>query len=185
MIDELARATGERMKKSVAALRSELAKVRTGRAHASLLDHVSVEYYGNMTPLNQVANVTVEEAKTLAVHVWEKTLVKQVEKAIVESDLGLNPAVHGNVVRVTMPPLTGERRKELVKLVRREGEAARVAVRNVRRDANHEIKDALKDKELGQDDEKTAYAAIDKATAEHVAAIDRMLADKEKELTEM
>lgn len=185
MIDELARATGERMKKSVASLRSELAKVRTGRAHASLLDHVSVEYYGNETPLNQVANVTVEEARTLAVHVWEKALVKQVEKAIAESDLGLNPAVHGSVVRVTMPPLTGERRKELVRLVRREGEAARVAVRNVRRDANHKIKEALKEKELGKDDEKMAHAAIDKVTAEHVASIDRMLAEKEKELTEM
>ena len=185
MIDKLARGACERMKKSVASLRSELAKVRTGRAHASLLDHVSVEYYGNETPLNQVASVTVEEARTLAVNVWEKSLVKQVAKAIAEADLGLNPAVHGGVVRVTMPPLTGERRKELVRLVRRESEAARVAVRNVRRDVNHTIKNALKEKELGKDDEKKAHAAIDKATAEHVAAIDRLLAEKEKELTEM
>ena len=185
MIDEIVHTTGTRMKKSVTLLQSQLAKIRTGRAHSSLLDHVLVEYYGSVVPLHQVANVTVQEATTLAVDVWEKDMVKKVEKAIINSDLGLNPAVSGSVVRVTMPPLTGERRKELIKVVRRESEAARVAVRNVRRDANHKIKEGIKAKEISKDSEKTAHDAIEKVTSEHIQFIDRILAEKERELTDI
>jgi len=185
MIEEIKSQAGERMKKSVEVLRSELARIRTGRAHSSLLDHITVEYYGSEAPLNQVSNITVEDARTLVINVWEKDMVKKIEKAILESDLGLNPAVRGAVVHVPMPPLTGERRKELVKLVRQQGENARVAVRNVRRDANQKIKEKIKAQELGKDDEKAAHDLVEKMTADCVRSIDEILEEKEKELTEM
>ncbi len=185
MIEEIKGLTGDKMKKSIEVLRSELAKVRTGRAHSSLLDHVMVEYYGSEVPLNQVSNITVEDARTLAINVWEKDMVNKVGKAIMESDLGLNPAVKGTIVHVPMPPLTGERRKELVKLVRQQGENAKVAVRNVRRDANQKIKEKIKAKELGKDEEKAAHDLVEKMTGDCVRSIDGILSDKEKELTEM
>jgi ribosome recycling factor len=170
------------MERSIEALRLDLSKVRTGRAHTGLLDHVQVEYYGSMVPLSQVANIGLADGRTITVQPWEKKLVPVVEKAIRDSDLGLNPATQGETVRVPMPPLTEERRRELTKVVKHEGENARVAVRNLRRDANQQLKELLKKKEISEDDDRRAQDEIQKLTDKFVADIDRMIADKEKEI---
>ena len=185
MLDEIKNDAGNRMDKSVASLRQELTKLRTGRAHTSLLDHITVEYYGSEVPLNQCANVNVEDPRTLAVTPWEKTMVQPIEKAIQNSDLGLNPASAGTVIRVPLPPLTEERRKDMIKLVRHEAENGRVAVRNIRRDAIHDIKELLKEKMIGEDDEHRAEDEIQTITDRHVANIDKVLAEKESELMEI
>ena len=185
MLDEIKKDAGNRMDKSVTSLRQELTKLRTGRAHTSLLDHITVAYYGSEVPLNQCANVNVEDPRTLAVTPWEKTMVQPIEKAIQNSDLGLNPASAGTVIRVPLPPLTEERRKDMIKLVRHEAENGRVAVRNIRRDAIHDIKELLKEKMIGQDDEHRAEDEIQTITDRHVADIDKVLADKESELMEI
>ncbi len=185
MINNIAREAKLRMQKSVDALTYELTKLRTGRAHPSLLEHISVNYYGNSTPINQVANVTVENARTLMVTPWEKQMVSEIEKAILKADLGLNPSTAGTVIRIPMPPLTEERRRSLVKVVREESEKARVSVRNVRRDANHEFKQLLKDKSISEDDEHRAQTNMQKLTDEYIAEIDAVCASKEKDLMEM
>ena len=182
MIPELKKTTEHKMLKSIEALKADLAKVRTGRAHTGILDHVMVEYYGNPVPVNQVANVTLIDARTIGVQPWEKPMVGKVEKAIRDSDLGLNPAAQGDIIRVPMPPLTEERRKELIKVVKHEGEGAKVAVRNLRRDANSSLKDAVKAKTISEDDERRAQDDIQKLTDRYVAEIDKMLAQKESEL---
>ncbi len=185
MLNDIKKDADTRMDKSVAALRQELTKLRTGRAHTSLLDHITVEYYGTEVPLNQCANVNVEDPRTLAVTPWEKTMVQPIEKAIQNSDLGLNPASAGIVIRVPLPPLTEERRKDMIKLVRHEAEAGRVAVRNIRRDAIHDIKELMKEKMIGEDDERRGEDEIQALTDRHVADIDKVLADKESELMEI
>jgi len=182
VIPELKKSTEQKMQKSLEALKNDLAKVRTGRAHTGILDHVQVEYYGSMVPIAQVANVTLIDARTIGVQAWEKPMVGKVEKAIRDSDLGLNPASQGDVIRVPMPALTEERRKELFKVVKGEGENAKVAIRNLRRDANTHLKDALKKKEVSEDDERRAQDEIQKLTDRYVAEVDKMLADKEKDL---
>ncbi|WP_303784855.1 ribosome recycling factor [Azovibrio restrictus] len=182
MIAELKKATEGKMQKSIEALKADLAKVRTGRAHTGLLDHVQVEYYGSMVPINQVANVTLVDARTLGVQVWEKPMAAKVEKAIRESDLGLNPSAQGELIRVPMPPLTEERRRDLTKVVKSEGENAKVAIRNLRRDANNTLKDAVKNKEISEDDERRAQDDIQKLTDKYVAEVDKLLAQKESEL---
>nr|WP_284694988.1 ribosome recycling factor [Photobacterium galatheae] len=173
------------MEKSVEALKTQLAKVRTGRAHPSLLDGIQVEYYGSNTPLRQVANVIAEDARTLAITVFDKELTPKIEKAIMMSDLGLNPSSAGTVIRVPLPPLTEERRKDLVKVVRAEAEQGRVAVRNIRRDANADVKALLKDKEISEDDDRRAQDDIQKLTDAAVKKIDAILEAKEKELMEV
>jgi ribosome recycling factor len=185
MINDIKNTTVQRMAKSIEALRHELTKLRTGRAHPSLLDHVMVAYYGNEVPLNQVANVTISDPRMLAVTPWEKQMVPVIEKAIRASDLGLNPSVSGVVIRVPLPPLTEERRRELVKVVRHEGEAAKVAVRNIRRDANHELKSLLKEHEISEDAEHRAQDEIQKLTDKNIAEIDKTLAEKETDLMEV
>ncbi|HMV53036.1 MAG TPA: ribosome recycling factor [Rhodocyclaceae bacterium] len=185
MISELRKSTEDRMKKSLDALKNDLQKVRTGRAHTGLLDHIQVDYYGSMVPLSQVANVTLVDARTIGVQPWEKKMVPVVEKAIRDSDLGLNPATMGELVRVPMPALTEERRKELIKVVRGEGENAKVAVRNLRRDANTALKDAVKAKTISEDDERRAQDDVQKLTDRYVAEIDKMLAAKEAELLQV
>jgi ribosome recycling factor len=182
MIDDIKKDATERMGKSVEALGHSLAKVRTGRAHPSLLDHITVSYYGNDTPLKQVANVNVEDARTLAVTPWEKTMVAAVEKAILNSDLGLNPNTAGTVIRVPLPPLTEERRKDLIRVVRQEAEQARVAVRNIRRDANSDLKSLVKEKLISEDDERRGQEIIQKLTDQHVKEVDEVLAKKEEDL---
>lgn len=176
---------GERMSKSVAALQTELTKIRTGRAHTSLLDHITVEYYGSQVPLNQAANVGVEDSRTLTVTPWEKDMVSAIEKAIMGSDLGLNPASAGTVIRVPLPPLTEERRKDMIRIVRQEAEGGRVAIRNVRRDAMHDVKELLKEKMIGEDEERRAEADIQAITDKYVAQIDEVLAAKEADLMEI
>lgn len=182
MIDDIKKDTAGRMGKSVEALVTELAKVRTGRAHPSLLDHITVSYYGVDTPLNQVASVNAEDARTLAVQPWEQSMVKAVEKAIMESDLGLNPNTAGTVIRVPLPPLTEERRKDLIKVVRHEAELSRVAVRNIRRDANNDLKAAMKEKLISEDDERKGEEVIQQLTDQSVKKIDEHLEEKEQEL---
>jgi len=182
MIDDIKTDAAERMGKSVNALDTELAKLRTGRAHPSLLEHINVSYYGADTPLNQVANVTVEDGRTLVVQPWEQNLVEAVEKAIMESDLGLNPNTAGTVIRIPLPPLTEERRKDLVKIVRHEGEQAKVAVRNIRRDANSELKNLVKEKLITEDDEHRGQEVIQNLTDQHVKEIDQRVETKEKDL---
>jgi len=182
MIDDIKKDAAERMGKSVDALGHELAKVRTGRAHPNLLDHITVSYYGSETPLNQVANVNVEDARTLAITPWEKGMVQAVEKAIMNSDLGLNPNTAGTVIRVPLPPLTEERRKDLIRVVRHEAEQARVAVRNIRRDANHDLKDLVKEKMVSEDDEHRAEEEVQKLTDRHIKKIDGLLDKKEEDL---
>ena len=173
------------MAKSVAALKQELTKIRTGRAHASLLDHITVKYYGSQVPLNQVANVGVEDSRTLTVTPWERDMVAPIEKAIVNSDLGLNPASAGTVIRVPLPALTEERRKDMIRVVRQEAEGGRVAIRNIRRDAIGDLKDLLKEKLIGEDDEHRAEDEIQVLTDKYVAEIDQVLAEKESELMEI
>lgn len=185
MIEEIKNDAEARMKKTIDALHSELAKIRTGRAHPSLLDHVMVDYYGTATPIKQVANVNVEDSRTLLVTPWEKAMVQAVEKAIMISDLGLNPATAGTAIRVPMPALTEERRRDLVKVVKHEAENSRVAIRNIRRDANGDFKDLLKEKEISEDEERKAIDAIQKLTDKYVAEIDKILAAKEKEMMEI
>ncbi|TCS71137.1 ribosome recycling factor [Sulfuritortus calidifontis] len=182
MINDIKKSAEDKMKKSVEALKADFAKVRTGRAHTGILDHVKVDYYGNPTPINQVANVSLLDAHTLGVQPWEKPMMAKVEKAIREADLGLNPAAMGDIIRVPMPPLTEERRRELVKLVRGESENGKVAVRNIRRDAIAHVKDLLKNKEIGEDDNRRAEDDIQKLTDKYIAEIDKILAEKEKEL---
>ncbi len=171
-----------KMDKSVESYAHSLTKVRTGRAHAGILDHVEVDYYGQMTHISQVASVTVSDAHTITVQPWEAKMVAVIEKAIRESDLGLNPSASGNLIRVPMPPLTEERRKELIKVIKGDGEEAKVAIRNIRRDGNTELKTKLKDKLISEDDEKRSQDEIQKLTDKSIAAIDKLTADKEKEL---
>ena len=185
MIAELKKTTEGKMQKSIEALKNDLAKVRTGRAHTGILDHVHVDYYGSMVPINQVANVTLIDARTIGVQVWEKPMAAKVEKAIRESDLGLNPSAQGEVIRVPMPPLTEERRRDLAKVVKGEGENAKVAIRNLRRDANTHLKDALKKGDIPEDDERRAQDDVQKLTDKYIAEVDKMLAAKEAELMQI
>jgi ribosome recycling factor len=182
MLAELKKTTEQKMHKSVEAFKGDLAKVRTGRAHTGLLDHITVDYYGTPTPLNQVARITLLDARTIGVAPFEKKLLPAVEKAIRDSDLGLNPASMGDTVRVPMPALTEERRKELIKVVRHEAENARVAVRNLRRDAIHHLKEALKKKEVSENDERRSQDEVQKLTDRSIAEIDKLLQQKETEL---
>lgn len=179
---EIRSSTEQKMLKSIEALKHDLAKVRTGRAHTGLLDHIHVEYYGSSVPLAQVANIGLADARTITVQPWEKKMLSVIEKAIRESDLGLNPATQGDLLRIPMPPLTEERRREMTKVVRHEGENARVAVRNQRRDAIHQLKEMLKKKEISEDDERRAQDDVQKLTDRFVAEVDKLVAEKEKEL---
>jgi ribosome recycling factor len=181
-VADVKKTTEQKMNKSIETLKADLAKVRTGRAHAGILDHVKVDYYGNPTQLSQVANITLIDARTIGVQPWEKKMVGAIEKAIRESDLGLNPATQGEVIRVPTPPLTEERRKEMVKLVKTEAEDAKIAVRNIRRDANEGLKKLLKDKAISEDDERRAQDDVQKLTDRFVAEIDKLVAEKEKEV---
>jgi ribosome recycling factor len=185
VLDEIKKDASNRMSKSVASLIQELTKIRTGRAHTSLLDHITVEYYGSQVPLNQVSNVGIEDSRTLVVTPWEKDMVQAIEKAIMSSDLGLNPASAGTVIRVPLPALTEERRKDMIRVVRSEAEGGRIAIRNIRRDALHDVKELLKEKMIGEDDERRAEGEIQTITDKHVAEVDKVLADKESELMEI
>ncbi len=182
IIADLKKSTDQRMGKSLEAFKADLSKVRTGRAHTGLLDHVTVDYYGTQTPISQVAKVTLVDSRTIGVTPFEKKLTPAVEKAIRDADLGLNPATQGETVRVPMPALTEERRKELIKVVRHEAENARVAVRNLRRDAIHQLKEALKNKEVSENDERRAHDEVQKMTDRHIGEIDKLLQQKEAEL---
>ena len=179
---DIRKTTEQKMQKSIEALKADLGKVRTGRAHTGLLDHILVDYYGNPTPIAQVANVTLVDARTIGVQPWEKKMVAVVEKAIRESDLGLNPAAQGDLIRVPMPALTEERRRELIKVVKHEGENARVAVRNLRRDGNNHLKELLKAKQISEDEERRAQDEIQKLTDRYIAEIDKALQQKEADL---
>jgi len=183
VIADIKKSAEEKMKKTLETLKADLGKVRTGRAHTGLLDHIMIDYYGTPTPLNGVANVTLLDARTIGVTPWEKKLAGAIEKAIRDSDLGLNPSTVGETVRVPMPPLTEERRRDLVKVVHREAEAGRVAIRNIRRDANTHLKDLLKQKKVAEDDERRAQDDVQKLTDRFIADIDKALAAKEAELT--
>jgi ribosome recycling factor len=185
MIEEIKEDADSRMVKSIESLKHELVKIRTGRAHASLLDHVTVSYYGTDVPLNQVASITVGDARTLVVTPWENKMVPTVEKAILTSDLGLNPTTAGSVIRLPLPPLTEERRRDMIKVVRQEGENARVAIRNIRREANTDFKTLLKEKEITEDQERQAEEAIQKLTDKHIAEVEKILQGKEAELLEI
>jgi ribosome recycling factor len=185
VLDEIKKDAGSRMAKSVASLQQDLTKIRTGRAHTSLLDHITVEYYGSQVPLNQVSNVGVEDSRTLIVTPWEKDMVKVIEKAIMGSDLGLNPSSAGTVIRVPLPALTEERRKDMIRVVRHEAEGARIAVRNIRRDALHDVKELLKEKMIGEDEEHRAEGEVQVITDKYIAEIDKVLAEKEAELMEV
>jgi len=185
VLQDIKKDAGNRMAKSVAALKTELTKIRTGRAHTSLLDHITVEYYGSQVPLNQVSNVGVEDSRTLTVTPWEKAMVPVIEKAIMTSDLGLNPATAGTVIRVPLPPLTEERRKDMIRVVRHEAEGGRVAVRNIRRDAIHDIKELQKEKMIGEDEERRAEDEIQAITDKYIAEVDKILAEKESDLMEV
>src|SRR6188508_1509948 len=181
-IGEIKKQSGEKMAKSVDALKHDLAKVRTGRAHTGLIDHLRVDYYGSEMPINQVANVTLADSRTISIQPFEKKMVQVVEKAIRDSDHGVNPATSGDVIRIPMPALTEQRRKELAKLVHREGEDAKVAIRNIRRDAIQHLKDLLKEGEIGEDMEKRAAEEVQKMTDKATADIDKLVAEKEKDL---
>ncbi len=185
MLNDIKKDASDRMSKSVAALKQEMTKIRTGRANVSLLDHISVEYYGSQVPLKQVSNVGVEDSRTLIVTPWEKDMVPVIEKAIINSDLGLNPASAGTVIRVPLPALTEERRKDMIRVVRNEAEGGRIAVRNIRRDAISDIKDLLKEKMIGEDDEHRGEDEIQVITDKYVGEIDQILDEKEKELMEI
>jgi ribosome recycling factor len=182
IVAELKKTAEHKMQKSLEALKLDLAKVRTGRAHTGLLDHVMVDYYGAPMPINQVANITLIDARTIGVQPWEKPMLAKVEKAIRESDLGLNPATQGDLLRIPMPMLTEERRRDLIKVVKHEGENAKIAIRNLRRDANNHLKDALKKHEIPEDEERRAQDDIQKLTDKFVAEVDKLLAEKEKDL---
>lgn len=185
MLEDIKKDARERMEKSIESLRQELSKIRTGRAHTSLLDHITVDYYGNEVPIGQVANVNVEDARTLSIAPWEKDMVRKIEKAIMTSDLGLNPSSTGTLIRVPMPALTEERRRDLVKVVRQEVEGGKVAIRNIRRDANTTIKDLFKEKEISEDDERKAQEAIQTLTDKHTEMVDKLMDQKEKDLMEV
>jgi ribosome recycling factor len=182
MIADVKKNAEQKMQKSLDALKADLGKVRTGRAHTGILDHITVDYYGTQMPLNQVANLTLIDARTIGIAPWEKKMGSVIEKAIRESDLGLNPATQGDLIRVPMPALTEERRRELIKVVKGEGENAKIAVRNLRRDANHHLKELLKQKEVSEDDERRAQDEIQKLTDKFIAEIDKLLAAKETDL---
>jgi len=182
MISDVRNSAEQKMTRSIETLKADLAKVRTGRAHTGLLDHIHVDYYGSSMPLSQVANVTLADPRTIGVTPWEKKMIPAVEKAIRESDLGLNPATSGEMIRVPMPALTEERRKELIKVVHKEAEAAKIAVRNVRRDANEQLKKLLKDKQCSEDEERRAHDDLQKLTDRFVAEVDRLLQAKEADL---
>jgi ribosome recycling factor len=182
MINDIKQSAEQKMHKSLEALKVDLGKVRTGRAHTGILDHVQVDYYGSMIPISQVAAISLADARTITVQPWEKPMIGKVEKAIRDADLGLNPATNGDVIRVPMPALTEERRRDLIKVVRGEAEGAKVAVRNVRRDANEALKKLLKDKEIGEDDERRAQDEVQKLTDRFVAEIDKTLQAKETDL---
>ncbi len=181
-IADIKKGAEQRMQKSIESLKSDLSKIRTGRAHTGLLDHVMVDYYGNPTPLPQVANVSLLDARTIGVTPWDKKMAGAIEKAIREADLGLNPAVQGELIRLPMPPLTEERRRELAKLVKAEGENARIAIRNLRRDANHALKELLKSKGVSEDEERRGQDEVQKMTDRHIAEIDKILVAKETDL---
>lgn len=185
MIDDIKKDARTRMEKSVGALKQELTKLRTGRAHTSLLDHITVEYYGSDVPLSQVANVNVEDSRTLVVVPWEKNMVQPIEKAIMKSDLGLNPMSAGTVIRVPLPALTEERRKDMIRVVRQEAEGGRIAIRNVRRDVLNDLKDLQKEKMISEDDERRAQDEIQGITDQYVSRIDEILAEKEKDLMDI
>ncbi len=182
MINDIKKTAEQKMQKALEVLKSNLGKVRTGRAHAGLLDQVMVEYYGNMVPVSQVGNVGLADARTITVQVWEKPMMAKVEKAIRDSDLGLNPSNSGDMIRVPMPALTEERRRDLIKVVKGEGEDAKVSVRNVRRDANDQLKKLLKDKDISEDDERRAQDEVQKLTDKYVAEVDKALQAKETDL---
>lgn len=179
---EVKKSADLRMQKSIETLKADLSKVRTGRAHTGILDHVTVDYYGTETALTQIANVTLIDARTIGVQPWEKKMVQAVEKAIRDADLGLNPSTQGEMIRVPTPPLTEERRKEMVKLVKTEGEDAKIAIRNIRRDANESLKKLLKEKACSEDDERRSQEEVQKLTDKFVLEVDKLLADKEKEV---
>ena len=185
MLADIKKDAKTRMGKSLEALRHELAKIRTGRAHPSLLEHVHVNYYGAEVPISQAASVTIDDARTLAVTPWDKSMVQVIEKAILTSDLGLNPNTAGQVIRIPLPPLTEERRVELGKVVHNEGENAKIAIRNIRRDANHHLKELLKDKDISEDDERRAETEIQQITNDAVSRVDEVVAEKERELLEI
>lgn len=185
MLDDIKKDAAKRMDKSIESLRVEMTKLRTGRAHTSLLDHITVEYYGTQVPLGQVSNINVEDSRTLTVSPWEKSMVQAIEKAIMHSDLGLNPVTAGTVIRVPLPPLTEERRRDMIRLVRQEAEGGRVAIRNIRRDALNDLKELMKEKLIGADDERRGQEEIQAITDKHIAEIDRVLADKERDLMEV
>ncbi|WP_423062712.1 ribosome recycling factor [Candidiatus Paracoxiella cheracis] len=182
MINDILNDAKTRMNKSIVSLKSELSKLRTGRAHPSLLEHIKVSYYDVETPLSQVASIAVENARTLAITPWEKNMIAPIEKAIMTSDLGLNPTTAGMVIRVPLPPLTEERRKDLVRVVRDEAEKARVAIRNIRREANNDFKELLKAKDISEDDERKAQASVQKVTDVHIAEVDTVASQKETDL---
>jgi ribosome recycling factor len=184
MINEIKQDAEKRMKKAVESLQHEMTKIRTGRANASLLDHVQVDYYGSLTPLNQVANVTSSDSRTLLVTPWDKSMVAAVEKAILTSDLGLNPSTAGVSIRVPMPALTEERRKEMIRVVRNEAEQGRITIRNIRRDANNQLKELIKEKQIAEDEERRGNDLVQKLTDKHIAEIDTVLNEKEKDLLE-
>jgi ribosome recycling factor len=184
MLQEIKKDTRIRMGKSLDSLSTELAKIRTGRAHPSLLEHVQVEYYGSEVPISQAASVSIEDARTLAVTAWDKSMVQTLEKAIMKSDLGLNPVTAGTIIRIPLPPLTEERRIDLGKVVHKEGENAKIAIRNIRRDANHHIKELLKNKDISEDDDHRTEQEIQQLTDQHVSKADELVATKEQELLE-
>lgn len=183
--DEIVKDTDERMGKTVIAFRHELVKVRTGRAHPSLVEHITVKYYGTEVPLNQTGNIGVQDSRTLSITAWDKNTIPDIEKAILNSDLGLNPVTAGDVILIPLPPLTEDRRKELTKVVRAESEKAKVAVRNIRRDANHSFKELMKDKNITEDEERRGEDKMQKFTDKHIQEIDNILTEKEKELMEI
>lgn len=185
MLAQIRKDADQRMQKSIEALRNELSKIRTGRAHPSLLEHIHVDYYGADVPLNQAANISIEDARTLTVTPYDKSMTGKIEKAILTSDLGLNPASAGQVIRVPLPPLTEQRRQELSKVVHHEGEQAKIAIRNIRRDANHHLKEGMKDKTLSEDDERRGESEIQQLTDKYVSQVDELVSTKEQELMEI
>lgn len=185
MVNELLKDAGERMEKSVATVQNEFVRIRTGRASTALLDHIQVEYYGNATPLSQCATVSVQDARTIGVQAWEKNMVPLIEKAILESDLGLNPVTAGEIIRIPLPPMTEERRVELSKIVKKAGEQGKIAIRNIRRDVISDIKELTKEKEIGEDDEKRGLDQAQVLTDKYVAEVDTAVADKEQEVMEV
>ncbi len=185
MLNEIQKDAEQRMQKSIQALKHNLTHIRTGRANTALLDGIKVDYYGSETPLSQVANIGVADARTLTVTPWEKNMVSVIEKAIIDSDLGLNPSSAGTLIRIPLPPLTEERRKELTKVVSQEGEQGKVAIRNIRRDANHQIAELLKEKEITEDEKRKGEEAIQKLTDRYVKEVDEVVAEKEKEIMEI